>query len=111
MCVRTHVCVCARACVCVCHYHNEFEDSRFQNPDNRGSIVLWAHCSLAHMKGGLKQVQSLYYVAVHITVWHSLFVYFVNQCIHFAIPKSARFLFRNLFWRYATVFLHRMYFN
>ena len=34
---------------------------------------------------------------VHITVWHSLFVYFVSQCIHWAIPTSARFLLRNPF--------------
>ena len=28
----------------------------------------------------------------HITVWHSLFVYFVSQCIYWATPTSARFL-------------------
>ena len=37
---------------------------------------------------------------VHITVWHSLFVYFVSQCIHWAIPASARFLLRNLFLKF-----------
>ena len=30
----------------------------------------------------------------HITVWRSLFVCFVSQCIHWVIPTSARFLFR-----------------
>ena len=37
---------------------------------------------------------------MHITVWHSLSVCFVSQCIHWLIPVSARFLFRNLFYTY-----------
>ena len=34
---------------------------------------------------------------VHITVWHSLLVCFVSQCIHWFIPTSTKFLLRNLF--------------
>ena len=42
---------------------------------------------------------------VHITVWHFLFVYFVSRhCIHWAIPKSARFLFWNLFMEIRNTF-------
>ena len=31
--------------------------------------------------------------------WHFLFVYFVRQCIHWAIPTSARFLLEIFLWR------------
>ena len=34
-----------------------------------------------------------------LCTWHFLFVYFVSQCIHWTIPTSARFLYRNLFYR------------
>ena len=43
---------------------------------------------------------------VHITVWHSLFVYLVSQFIKWSIPTSARFLFRNVFedlWVYTSI--------
>ena len=30
---------------------------------------------------------------ISLCAWHFLFVYFVIQCIHSAIPTSARFLF------------------
>ena len=31
--------------------------------------------------------------------WHFLFMYFVSQCIHWAIPTSAWFPFRNIFMK------------
>ena len=40
---------------------------------------------------------------VHFTVWHSLFVCFVSQCIHWFILTSARFLLEILLWRLILV--------
>ena len=36
---------------------------------------------------------------VSLCAWHFLSVFFVSQCMHWAIPTSARFRFRNLFMK------------
>ena len=47
-------------------------------------------------------------VHVHITMWHSLFVYFVSQCIHLLSLHHLNFFFRNLFMEACSCFFFDM---
>ena len=56
--------------VCIYKYNQHFTNFTAMLRDGSGCWIMWP-C-----------------YGVQITVWHSLFVYFVSQCIHWAIPTQ-----------------------
>ena len=63
-------------------------------------MAQWMHWLTKYTNKKCHPHSDMYSIITMVTLlcaWHFLFVYFVSQCIHWAIPTSARFLFRNLF--------------